>query len=88
LPWLNKIDTSWLMSEIGNVRKIYTLDNHLLKGGQGEMIGSILAEQGFSLQSFKRLGIEGIPACGESREVLNFHGLDSKNIIDCVLGSK
>ena len=52
------------------------------------MIGNILAEQGFSQQSFKRLGVEGIPACGESREVLNFHGLDSRNIIDCVLGSK
>lgn len=88
LPWLNRVDASWLMAEIGSVPKVYTLDNHYLKGGQGEMIGNALAEQGAKRPLFRRLGIEDIPACGGISEVLAFHGLDARSIAAAIAGDK
>ncbi len=38
LPWLNRIDSSWLRGVIGTSRSVVTLDNHYVHGGQGGMI--------------------------------------------------
>ena len=87
MPWLNKVDKEWLMSEIDKVGIVFTIDNHLLKGGQGEMIGNFLAEQGVSgCKRFKRLGVGGIPVCGTYGEVLMCHCIDSCGIVNAVIG--
>ena len=44
LPWLNRVDPRWLREVIGGRRYILTLDNHYLKGGQGEMLATAIAE--------------------------------------------
>ncbi len=87
LPWLNKIDGDWLKTTIGTITRVFTLDNHLLDGGQGERIGSTLSEEGSSAKiEFTRLGLKDIPECGRNDEVLAYHGLDAAGIMKSVLG--
>jgi len=81
LPWLNSIDLIWLRELIGTCRHIYTLDNHLLDGGQGERIATAILEAGIKgLHSFRRYGLTVIPACGRNDEVLAYHGLDCNSL--------
>ena len=82
LPWLNKIDLRWLREVIGGRRSIATLDNHYLKGGQGEMIASAVAEIGLEPSArVLRVGITALPACGANDEVLAHHKLDVASIV-------
>lgn len=86
LPWLNNIDVNWLQSITREVKHIFTLDNHLLDGGQGERIGCVLAELGGACEvRFTRLGLNDIPMCGQNDEVLAYHGLDSVAIEKTIL---
>ncbi len=46
LPWLNLVDDAWLAAETEGIRDVFTLDDHYVQGGQGEMLGAHLAELG------------------------------------------
>ena len=81
LPWLNVVDSEWLRKEIGDIKQVYTLDNHLLHGGQGQMLGVAIAELGLSV-GFVRLGIKDVPECGTNDEVLAYHKLDAQSLVD------
>ena len=82
LPWLNKIDLRWLREVIGGRRSIATLDNHYLKGGQGEMIASAVAEIGLEPSArVLRVGVTALPVCGTNDEVLVHHRLDVASIV-------
>ena len=41
LPWLNRIDPDWLRAAVEGRRAVFTLDNHLVEGGQGRMIAAV-----------------------------------------------
>ena len=85
LPWLNKFDGEWLKKTIGNIQRVFTLDNHLIDGGQGERIAAVISECGLmEKKSFTRLGLTEIPKCGRNDEVLAYHGLDVAGIIHSV----
>src|SRR5206468_12668865 len=43
LPWLNRIDDSWVADTLGALPAVVTLDNHYVTLGQGVMIGAALA---------------------------------------------
>jgi transketolase len=79
LPWLNRLDLDWLESELAGIDRLYTLDNHFLKGGLGEAISVAIIDLELRVK-VKRLGLETVPACGWNDEVLRFHGLDSQGI--------
>ena len=46
LPWLNRVDPGWLREAIGDRRALVLLDNHYVRGGQGEMVAAAVAELG------------------------------------------
>jgi transketolase len=82
LPWLNKIDLRWLREVVGGRRSIATLDNHYLKGGQGEMIAAAVAEIGLEPSArVLRVGVTALPVCGTNDEVLLHHRLDVASIV-------
>ena len=89
LPWLNHVDADWLRSNIKNFKYIFTLDDHFVKGGQGEMLGCALAElDAVSDYHLHRFGVSEIPACGLNDEVLQAHGLrgvDLSNAISSIV---
>jgi transketolase len=81
LPWLNLVDSDWLSAEVSGVAHVFTLDDHYVSGGQGEMLTSRLAELGLSPgRQLRRFGVRSIPACGQNDEVLRAHRLDAESL--------
>jgi len=81
LPWLNLVDSDWLAAETRGVSHVFTLDDHYVSGGQGEMLSSRLAELGLSSGvRVGRFGVRSIPACGQNDEVLGAHRLDAESL--------
>ncbi len=74
LPWLNRIDATWLAGILAG-RKLATIDNHYVDGGQGGHIAAALAGAGGGA-SILRLGVQGIPVSGTNPQVLAHHRLD------------
>jgi transketolase len=83
LPWLNRLDEAWLREVIGPRRAIVTLDNHYIRGGQGEMVAAAIAR--LALEASPRvisLGVTELPECGTNDEVLAYHGLDVAGLVN------
>jgi transketolase len=87
LPWLNRIDDTWVADMLGRFPAIVTLDNHYVALGQGAMIGAALARTGVRAE-FRSLGLTDVPVCGNNAEVLAHHGLDAASIADAVIGMR
>ncbi len=81
LPWLNRIDPDWLMATVRDAQAVFTLDNHFIAGGQGDMILRTLAERATDRTRIaRRIGVVGVPVCGTNDEVLRAHGLDAESL--------
>lgn len=81
LPWLNRVDPAWLEKTVHGFRSIFTLDNHFITGGQGDLLAASLAESGLlEGRCFRKLGLTDIPVCGQNDEVLHARGLDAKSL--------
>jgi transketolase len=88
LPWLNRVDDTWLRRTLGDRRHVFTLDNHYVHGGQGQLIASRIA--GFALEPAPRvynLGVNDIPVCGTNAEALTAHKLDSAGLVRHVVAA-
>ena len=82
LPWLNRVDPDWLREVIGKRRTVVTLDNHYVKGGQGEMVAAAVAELGLDpAVRVSPIGVTELPECGTNDEVLAYHGLDVAGLV-------
>jgi transketolase len=87
LPWLNRIDMTWLAALASRTPVLVTLDNHFRAGGQGEKVLAALAQA--NLRSMPRslaIGLEAVPPSGRNDEVLAALGLDAKGIAERVSG--
>lgn len=86
LPWLNRVDEEWLSAALAKCRLLITVDNHFLKGGQGEFVAAAVASLKLpELEKVVKLGITEIPRCGQNDEVLAAHRLDARSLADCVI---
>jgi transketolase len=74
LPWLRDIDGDWLRDVTGG-RRIVVLDNHWVRGGQGDAVRAALPDAEVEI-----VGIERVPACGSNEEVMREHGLDAASL--------
>jgi transketolase len=83
LPWLNRVDGEWLR-EIGESYPwVFTIDDHYLAGGQGQLILARLAELGLATPpSVRRFGLSEVPLCGWNGEVLRAHRLDEESLAE------
>jgi transketolase len=81
MPWLNRVDASWLAATLGDTKVAFALDNHSPYGGLGDSltvaIGASDALRGRRLVKF---GVEGHAACGTPPEALRHHGLDGESL--------
>jgi transketolase len=85
LPWLNRVDTGWLRQAIGRCRSIVTLDNHYVRGGQGDMLAAAVAELGLETgMRVTRVGVAELPECGTNDEVLAYHRLDVPGLVQAL----
>ena len=77
LPWLNRLDPGWLREAIGDRRALVLLENHYVRGGQGDMVAAAVAELGLDpAVTVGRAGVTELPECGTNDEVLEYHRLD------------
>ena len=82
MPWLNRVDERWLRDTIGDRRSIVTLDNHYLRGGQGEMLAAAVARLALGpAPRVVQIGVTALPECGTNDEVLAHHGLDAAGLV-------
>jgi transketolase len=81
LPWLNRVDADWLRATVEGKRAVFTLDNHLVNGGQGRMLAAAIAELDLDRPPLvRRFGLADFPVCGQNDEVLVAHGLDAGSL--------
>lgn len=81
MPWLNQVDPQWLGETLGLCQNVYVVDDHSPIGGLGDSILNALVDSGFLAgKRFKKLAVEGYPACGTPREALEYHGLDAATL--------
>lgn len=86
MPWLNRIDASWLEEIIGSCPAVYILEDHAHVGGLGDRILDVMVA--FHLikgRHFQKFAVEGYPAWGTPKEVLNYHMLDGNNLAKEIL---
>ena len=81
LPWLNRVDRDWLRETVRGCRALFTLDNHYVDGGQGQMLLATLAELDLVPGvTARRFGVTRIPESGGDVEVLEAHALDAASL--------
>jgi transketolase len=85
LPWLNRVDDSWLLDTIGDYRQVFTLDDHYVAFGQGQMLAAHLAALRPSGVVVRQLGLDALPVCGQNAEALVAHELDAASLARQVL---
>jgi transketolase len=79
-PWLNRVDDSWLLDAIGDRRQVFTLDDHYVAFGQGQMLAARIAALGPSGVVVRQLGLDGLPVCSQNSEALMAHELDAVSL--------
>ena len=85
LPWLNRVDRDWLRETVGRCRTVFTLDNHYIAGGQGQMLLATLAELNLRPAVVaRRFGVAQIPKSGGNVEVLEAHALDGLSLCEAM----
>jgi len=87
LPWLNRIDDTWLAETIGDCQTIFSLDNHSEYGGLGDLLlNALMSSDSLRDKKLIKFAVEEHPACGTPPEALSYHKLDGKSLADRVLG--
>jgi len=88
LPWLNRIDETWLAETIGNGQTIFSLDNHSEYGGLGDLLlNALMSSDGLRNKKLIKFAVEEHAACGTPPEALAYHKLDGKSLVDRVLSA-
>ncbi len=87
MPWLNRVDSSWLEGATGDCEDIYVLDNHSTYGGLGDcLLNAAMSSQKLKSKRFKKMGIGEYPACGTPAEVLSYHKLNGESLAAEIAG--
>jgi len=77
MQWLNRVDQRWFEETLGKCDSVLVLDNHSPYGGLGDnLLRALISSEVLKNIKFKIFGVEGYPACGTPKEVLNYHMLD------------
>jgi transketolase len=88
MPWLNRINTQWLLDTIQPYELVSVLEDHHPAGGLGDHMLAILAEHRSNPLAKRRVvkfAVESWPACGTPAEALQFHRLDGASLAERIL---
>lgn len=82
-PCLNHFDSIYYEKLINEFEKVVIVEDHHNIGGFGDLMVSSLTQQGtLKNKKLQIYGVDGMPACGTPREVLNFHQLSSERLAE------
>ena len=86
LPWLNRVETEWLVDAVSAYPAIHVLEDHGPVGALGDCILNALVAAGvLAGRPVIKFAVEGYPACGTPLEALGFHGLDGASLARRIL---
>lgn len=92
LPWLNRVDATWLTGLAVRADHLFVAENHYTRGGQADLLARTLLELGERpAPQFLGIGLTEIPRCGRDDEVLDAHGLSASRLataIRSVIGTR
>jgi transketolase len=77
MPWLNRVDSDWLVELAEPFGEIFVVEDHAPVGALGDSLRRHLDGRPVTV-----FGVEGWPACGTPTEALRFHGLDGASLAD------
>lgn len=81
LPWLNRPSPDWLKSLVTESPNLFVLEDHMVAGGVGQHLLSVLNEHGLlGRLRYQVFGLTTLPACGTPAEVLRHHALDGASL--------
>jgi len=87
MPWLNRVDPSWLARTIADIPAVFVLEDHAPTGGLGDfLLGAIVSHSRALTRPFYKFAVEGEPACGTPVEALRHHRLDGASLARRVEG--
>jgi transketolase len=76
MPWLNRLDGTWLAETIAPFEHVFVIEDHAPIGALGDALRRELE------RPVTVYGVEGWPACGTPPEALRFHGLDGASLAE------
>jgi transketolase len=87
MPWLNRVDISWLEESVSGAKAVFVIDDHAPVGGLGDCILNARSN-GLrnSSPGLLKIGVEGYPAWGTPGQVLQFHGLNGSALAARIKG--
>ncbi len=88
LPWLNRVDATWLEEMIDPYELVFVLEDHHPAGALTDHILELLASGNNQLLAKRRLvrfAVEGWPACGTPAQALAHHQLDAVSLAKRVM---
>jgi len=88
LPWLNRVDPTWLEEIIAPYGLVFVLEDHAPIGGLSDHLLSLLAaghKNPLANHRLIKFAVECYPDCGTPSEVLSFHRLDGASLAELIL---
>ena len=86
VPWLNRVDPSWLADVVSAHSVIHVLDDHAPVGGLADhLVSTLLTAGSLGSRRVVKFAVEGYPACGTPAEALRHHGLDGASLASRIL---
>ncbi len=81
LSTLNYFNLKWFKKILKNKKFIFCIEDNFKDGGLGNLLLSFLMENKLlKNREYFKLGLDNFPECGTTKEVLNYHNLESKKI--------
>jgi transketolase len=81
LPWLNRIDASWLATQLKPYVNIFVLEDHHPAGGLMDHLLAVCGDKHLlDEKQIVKFAVEGYPACGTPQQALAFHQLDGLSL--------
>ena len=81
MPWLDRVDPTWLAETMSGVRELLVVEDHAPVGALGDTLRRALGELD-DPPTLDVVGVEGWPACGTPAEALRHHGLDGASLAE------
>ena len=87
MPWLNRVDVTWLHETIASYPRVFVLEDHAPTGGLGDcLLDALVRSDGLQGRALVKLAVEGYPACGTPVEALKYHRLDGASLAERIAG--
>src|SRR5688500_15103461 len=81
VPWLNRIDASWLAGVLDRHRQVFVVEDHAPVGALGDHLLAVLAAHDLTGgRTVRTYGVSGFPAFGTPAEALRHHRLDAESL--------